>query len=888
MSRIRRYFTASQMALVGERERSMGRISTGLLIFVGFAAMASFGDAPQLVRTSATIELGPDRGQNFGTLFEILDDRGQVLAGAGFLGAYNTQPRSDRTLLQVFVRSPQGSIGWQVERLPPVPGKASGYYPFSIDGKLYVHDRRGRGSENDPTVHRFDETEGRWIGEPGIAPYSTRVAGKMLIVTGESVVFDGKLLLQPTPGASFGEHYFGGGNLFIKEVNASASPVINRLIVCPWKPESNVAIERHDEWTLELPIAHEFIYTFGQWHDETLVVSNNGRVSRFDENGWTTLREPVPNVSYQIYSGMNVEDQLLFGHYPTGEIFTYEGAELIHNPGWPPVLPGVARSAREAQTLAIYGGDVYAGVWPWGEVWRRNIDTREWAFARRFFQQPLPSSQYQHPYETETQQVDGVANLWGQRITGLQPHGTGLVVTTSSKTGAPWTPKFAFLTERQREEYGAVYRVVIPGNLAVPTEWKKGPTSFEVTVSAEQIRVSQDGRLLGEVDAPECLATSFRPAKVVWGEGQFGPFAGTILSSASSVQASASARPWRAVYLHLNRLIPSDSDASTAERIVFDAVTRAQRAGLNTILPYANDSAGRTCYSSRIASTRCFGDLDALDLVVRACRSYGMAVYPVVCMTVSGGETPTGILETHPEWGLRHPDGSPLGYVSPANAQARTWMASLVQEVASRYRPDGVILDYIRFHNRPLRLDPSSETQFEASLPPGLSQSQKADRLQTAKEAAVTDLVAEVSSTVRSAQPGAAIGAYCWGAYTLKNHQTAQVWDRWVQAGYIDLVNVSGYVYHSQFGDEFLAAFEKRMRAAHEANSSLPRQAMLTFALGMKTSHGSVRSVDDVSAYLDFAKRTGLVGVAFFSWDSLLPYLDELETRGTISSAFGP
>lgn len=866
----------------------MRRFPVWLLAFVSLAPVASLADPPLLVRASATVELGPDRGQNFGTLFEVRDDKGQVLAGAGFLGAYNTQSRSDRTLLQVYVRSPQDSIDWHVERLPRVPGQATGYYPFSIDGELYVHDRGGRGGENEPAVHRFDETKGRWIGEPGMAPYSMRVAGKMLVVTGESVDFDGKRLLEPAPGARFGEYYFGGGNLFLKEVDASASPAIHRLIVCPWKPESDAAIERRDEWTLALPIAHEFIYAFGQWRGQILAVSNNGRVLRFDGKEWATLREPVPNVSYQIYSAMNVEDQLLLGHYPTGEIFTYDGAQLTRKVGWPPVLPGVSPSAREAQTLAIYGGDVFAGIWPWGEVWRWNTDTREWAFAQRFFQQPLPTSQYQHPYESQTRQVDDVANLWGQRITGLQPHGAGLVVTTSSKTGAPWTRKFAFLDERQREEYGEVYRAVIPGNLAVPTEWKEGPTSFEVTVSGERIRVSQDGRLLGEVAAPKYVTTSFRPANLVWGEGRFGRFAGTLLSSASSVQSAAPARPWRAVYLHLNRLIPRDSDASAAQRVVFDAVAQAQRAGLNTILPYANDSAGHVCYPSSIVSSRLFGDLDVLNLVVRACRSRGLAVYPVVCVTVCGGESPAGILTTHPEWGLRHPDGSPLGYISPAHAEARAWMASLVREVASQYRPDGVILDYIRFHNRPLRLDPSSEARFEASLPPGLSESQKAERLQSAKETAVTDLVAEVSTSVRSAQPGVALGAYCWGAHTLKNHRTAQVWDRWVQAGHIDLVNVSGYVYHSQFGDEFLATFEDRLRAAQEANGSLARQAMLTFALGIKTSHGSVRSIDDVSAYLDSAKRIGLGGVAFFSWDSLASYLDELESRGVIGSAFEP
>ena len=181
------------------------------------------------------------------------------------------------------------------------------------------------------------------------------------------------------------------------------------------------------EWSLELPIALEFIYAFGQWRAEVLAVSNNGRVARFDGKGWTTLRvPPVPAVSYQVYAILTYYDRLLLGQYPTGEVIEYAGKELKQLKGWPPVMPGVSPSARELQTLAIYGGDVYAGVWPWAEVWRYDRDRDKWAFTERMFHHPLPTDAVVHPYETETLRVDPVGNLWGQRVTGLCPHGAGL------------------------------------------------------------------------------------------------------------------------------------------------------------------------------------------------------------------------------------------------------------------------------------------------------------------------------------------------------------------------------------------------------------------------------------------------------------------------------
>ena len=497
------------------------------------AALTRAADAapPPVLTASATVEFGPDRGQNFGTLFEVTDADGRVVAGAGFAATYNTRPRGDRERLQVFVRPPDAARGWEVERLPAIPSPATGFYPFGVGGRLYAHNRSEKDRlPTDPAVYRWDAAGRKWVGEPTVAPYAERVAGKVLAVTGEAVTYDGRVLLRPEPGARFGEHYYAGGNLFLKEAGRDATPPVNRVVVCPWRPEADAAIARRAEWTLELPLPNEFVYAFGQWRDEVVAVSNNGRVLRFDGRAWATLRTPlVPAVSYQVYAALTFRDRLLLGHYPTGEIYEYAGKDLKLLTGWPPVLPGVSGSAREVQTLALYGGDLYAGVWPWGEVWRCDPDRGRWAFADRMFAHPLPSDTTVHPYEAETRRIDPVGNLWGQRVTGLQPHGAGLVITTSSKGGGPWEPRFAFLTERQRAEYGAVYLATVPGNLAVAAEWNPGPTRFEVTLAGNTLSVTQDGRTLGSVAVPEHLVDAFRPAKVIRGQGVFGPLAGKLV-----------------------------------------------------------------------------------------------------------------------------------------------------------------------------------------------------------------------------------------------------------------------------------------------------------------------------------------------------------------------
>jgi uncharacterized lipoprotein YddW (UPF0748 family) len=139
-----------------------------------------------------------------------------------------------------------------------------------------------------------------------------------------------------------------------------------------------------------------------------------------------------------------------------------------------------------------------------------------------------------------------------------------------------------------------------------------------------------------------------------------------------------------------------------------------------------------------------------------------------------------------------------------------------------------------------------------------------------------------LSERLRKLDSQITLGAYCWGPHTLKDHLTAQVWPDWVERGYLDLVNISGYYHHEKYGDRYLALFVQRMRESIGINARLSHPARMTFALGLKTSHGSVRSVADIADYLDAARRLEMDGVAFFSWGDLDGWLAELEPTRVI------
>jgi len=356
---------------------------------------------------------------------------------------------------------------------------------------------------------------------------------------------------------------------------------------------------------------------------------------------------------------------------------------------------------------------------------------------------------------------------------------------------------------------------------------------------------------------------------------------GFVLSLTTPLVASEPVRqPLLATYVHPNKIIPLGGTPEEQSAAIRNSLDRIQRSGFNSVFPYFTGSSGQAYYRGKIHQTLVYGDRDPLDEFLREARARNLQVYPVVCVAVCGNDKPAGILLEHPEWGCRHPDGSPLGYISPAHPDARTWLVSIAREIADNYHPDGIILDYIRYHNRPLRLDVAAERRFQSSLPPDCTPEEEQKRLQQFKEDELTELVKLYSESLHPID--CKLGIYSWGPHVAANHQIAQCWPRWVAADYLDLVNVSGYYHRDKYGDKFLKLFEEKMAAAVQLNRDTGRPVPLSFALGVETSHGRIHSAEEVRAYLNKAAEVHLDGFVVFSWDDIVPFLDELDRTNSI------
>ncbi len=340
--------------------------------------------------------------------------------------------------------------------------------------------------------------------------------------------------------------------------------------------------------------------------------------------------------------------------------------------------------------------------------------------------------------------------------------------------------------------------------------------------------------------------------------------------------ANGQDQPFLGAYMNIPRLFEPDATLPERERAIEQQLDTFQAGGLRVVMPYVTTTSGTALYPSEIIPARVYPSWDPLRVVIRAARERGLQVYPVTCVLACGKQEPQGILLRHPDWALRNADGRPIGHISPCHPQARDWVVSVHREIVARYQPDGLLLDYLRFNNRPMQLDPQGAAEF-AKL---VRESQTPPELQQYKEASLTELMRRISAAVRHQQPGIKVAIYSWGPHVTQNHRVAQDWKTWARQEYIDMVNVSGYCYPQNYGDRYLQVFEDRLRGALQINQALDRPIDVTLCLGIKTSHGQIDAATDVQDYLRIAQRLGVDGAAVFTWSYLQPYLEDIKRDG--------
>ena len=156
------------------------------------------------MKIAIRIDRGEDQGQNFGSLFEAPTTDGTAVLGGGFQGVYNTYHRTDRHVLQLFVRPTRAEAAPTVEPLPR-PTEIAGTYLLDLDGTVYSSGEK---------VRSWDGSAQAWRAEASSAREGMRLGSGLLTFDGRRAQYNGRELL-PTPDlGEYQRFYYAHGRLF--------------------------------------------------------------------------------------------------------------------------------------------------------------------------------------------------------------------------------------------------------------------------------------------------------------------------------------------------------------------------------------------------------------------------------------------------------------------------------------------------------------------------------------------------------------------------------------------------------------------------------------------------------------------------------------------------
>ena len=175
------------------------------------------------------------------------------------------------------------------------------------------------------------------------------------------------------------------------------------------------------------------------------------------------------------------------------------------------------------------------GVWPWAELWRYDHPGDAWHFVRRMFEHPAITDEMNHPWEdrvtgyNEMHGAELIWNDWGNRTTGLAPMGDSLFISTSAKSCPERDMRMEFLHDDEVwNEYRTVHRMRKSGCAAGPVDWREGGTTLEFLADGDRVVIAQDGAEIASAPADPKVVASVETARIEWGKGMYGPFAGDV------------------------------------------------------------------------------------------------------------------------------------------------------------------------------------------------------------------------------------------------------------------------------------------------------------------------------------------------------------------------
>ncbi len=259
---------------------------------------------------------------------------------------------------------------------------------------------------------------------------------------------------------------------------------------------------------------------------------------------------------------------------------------------------------------------------------------------------------------------------------------------------------------------------------------------------------------------------------------------------------------------------------------------------------------------------------DQLRACIDAARPYGIRVHAwLLCFSTEQATTERMAIFSQRGWLLTQPDGRDRPWLDPAVPDVRDYLTRAVREVAVRYAPDGVHLDFVRYPDFSGSLGPSVRPRFEQALGHRLTMWPQAVTVGGAERIAfmrwrteqVGRFVGDARLAMRAHAPGKWLTAAVFGKYPSCVEAVGQDWEAWLRNRLVDYVMPMNY---TESLDAFAALVTDQTRNKAQARRVLP-------GLGVTAAESRldpIQVIDQINAL----RQAGCPGFALFDLDTTL------------------
>jgi len=490
---------------------------------------ASPARADVLWRLKMEVDFGKDYGQNLGTLFELFDAEGKVLCGAGFNSSVQTRIAINNRVLEFYCRLPDREI--KVTDLGKPTKSSTRPMIYQFNNRLI-----------DLATKRVHFGKNRW--ETDSYPHVNGDIFNIQIIRNKplyflmdgadvAVSFNGKRITQINADPVSTLYYD-------KKVYIFARDYESKIISLYWFEWDSYAKKQPPPVVIhKIDAPADLLDVYALYgHDGKLLIAGSGsRLYEFAESDFRSIPadEELQNhieseKSGEFYSFISYFDDILIGHYTSGLLLKYSPDELATIPDSPPLVKDEWRNGdyyyREAQSLGIYGGDLYVGMYPWGRVFRLDRDTGQWSHER-LFDSPQANELMSYPYSDTCPDAD-----WAQRITYLTPFRGGLAAGLGSMRINPQEGEDSLCIPKEAlSDYGRVKLLTMGASAMGQLKWTDKVVNLDFIVKENGLFIYQDGKRIARTK--KTIGEDFfkEAAQIDYGYGIFGSINGTILST---------------------------------------------------------------------------------------------------------------------------------------------------------------------------------------------------------------------------------------------------------------------------------------------------------------------------------------------------------------------